>query len=184
VEPVTPWLAELRYSLRHPWTRAGAWAFGAALLAAGAALGAWWPQERAHRALEEEIVAQRRALAQAKRVDELARAYVQARQEVAILDRKLAEAATQAQLVQSFARLARKHGVKIVAESYEEGRGALPALAADLTVQGAYPALREFVADLAGLPTWSEVQELRIESARGTELQKGRVRVLTYRKAT
>lgn len=177
------WLADLRYSLRHPWARAGAWACALALAAAGAALAAWWPEQRAHAALEQKIAAQRGALAQAKRSEALARAYVQANQEVALLDGKLAEAATQAQLVQGFARLARRHGVKIVGETYEEGRGAQPALSAELTVQAAYPALRDFLAALASLPTWSEVHEVRIESARGAELQKGRVRIVTYRKS-
>jgi Tfp pilus assembly protein PilO len=181
---MTSWLADLRYSARHPWARAGAWACACALAAAGAALAAWWPEQRTHDALEHTLAAQRRALVEAKRSGELARAYAQAREEVALLDRKLAEAATQAQLVQAFARLARRHGVKILAESYEEGRGAQAALSAELSVQGAYPALRDFVAELAGLPTWSEVQEVRIESARGTGVQKGRVRILTYRRSS
>lgn len=176
-------LEDLRYSARHAWVRAGAWACAGALLAAGAALAVWWPEQRAVLALEEAIAAQRRALVEATRSAELARAFVKARQEVALLDRKLAEAATQAQLVQAFARLARRHGVKIIGETYEEGRGPQPALSAELTVQAAYPALRDFVAELASLPTFSEVQEVRIESARGAELQKGRIRIVTYRKA-
>ena len=181
---MTPrWLADLRYSARHPWARAGAWACAAALAALCAAAAAWWPEREAQAALEQAIVAERRALTEAQRAEELWRAYAEARKEVAALDRKLGHAATQAQLVQSFARLARRHGVRIVSETYEEGRGAQPMLSAELTVQGAYPALREFVAELAGLPTWSEVHEVRIESARGAELQKGRIRIVTYRQA-
>jgi Tfp pilus assembly protein PilO len=177
------WLADLRYSARHPWARAGAWACGCALVAAGAAFAAWWPEQREQAALEEAIVSQRRTLVDARRTEELARAYLQARKEIAALDRKLGHAATQAQLVQDFARLARRHGVRIVSETYEEGRGVQPTLSAELAVQGAYPALRDFVAGLAGLPTWSEVHEVRIESARGAKLQKGRVRIVTYRQA-
>ncbi len=177
------WLADLRTSVRHPWAKAGAWACAAALAALGAAAAAWYPEREAQEVLEQAIVAERRALVEAERAGDLARAYGQARKEVAALDGKLRHAATQAQLVQSFARLARRHGVRIVSETYEEGRGAQPALSAELTVQGAYPALREFVAELAGLPTWSEVHEVRIESARGAELQKGRIRIVTYRQA-
>jgi Tfp pilus assembly protein PilO len=173
------WLADLRYSARHPWARAGAWACGCALVA----FAAWWPEQREQAALEEAIVSQRRTLVDARRTEELARAYLQARKEIAALDRKLGHAATQAQLVQDFARLARRHGVRIVSETYEEGRGVQPTLSAELAVQGAYPALRDFVAGLAGLPTWSEVHEVRIESARGAKLQKGRVRIVTYRQA-
>jgi Tfp pilus assembly protein PilO len=75
--------------------------------------------------------------------------------------------------------------VRIVSETYEEGRGgAQPMLNAELSVQGGYPALRDFLHDLSTLPTWSEVQEVRLESVLGAGTQKGRIRVMTYRRAS
>ena len=50
-------------------------------------------------------------------------------------------------------------------------------------MQAGFPALRDFLRDLSSLPTWSEVQEVRIESAQGTAVQKGRIRIVTYRGA-
>jgi Tfp pilus assembly protein PilO len=177
--------ANLRHSARHPWARGGlrACALGAVLLAASAA--AWWPAERARAALEGEIAAKRRALAQTRQAHELLGAYTKAAKEVASLERKLDHAATQSQLVESFARLARKHGVKIIGETYDAGRAAAvqPGLSAELSVQGPYPALREFLRDLSVLPTWSEVQEVRLETARESGIQKGRIRIMTYRQA-
>jgi Tfp pilus assembly protein PilO len=178
------WAADLRYSARHPWARAGLWACGAAAALMLAATALWWPAEQEHAALEEKIAATRRSLIQAQQSGELARAYVQAREAVAVLEKKLQHGATQAQLVENFARLARRHGVRIVAETYDEGRnasGAQPALSAELSVQGSYPALREFLRELAALPTWSEVQEVRLETVQGAATQKGRIRIVTYR---
>jgi Tfp pilus assembly protein PilO len=187
VEVVNPkrWLADLRYSARHPFARAGLWASAATAALMLVVLAAWWPAQRERAALEEAIAGQRRALAQAQQTRDLLGAYVKARKDVASLEKKLQYAATQAQLVQNFARLARKHGVKIVSETYEEGRnpGAQPALTAELAVQGGYPALRDFLRDLAALPTWSEVQEVRIESMQGAATRKGRIRIVTYRHA-
>jgi Tfp pilus assembly protein PilO len=180
------WAADLRYSARHPWARSGLWAVAAAAVLTVAAAGAWWPAQREHGALEESIAAKRRSLVQARQAEELARAYAQARAAVAVLEKKLQHGATQAQLVENFARLARKHGVKIVAETYDEGRnaaGAQPALSAELTVLGSYPALREFLRELSALPTWSEVHEVRLETVQGTGIQKGRIRIVTYRRA-
>ena len=127
----------------------------------------------------------RSALVQAQQSDELLAAYARAGKQVTQLEKKLAYAATQAQLVESFARLARAHGVRIVTETYEEGRaaGTQPALSAELAVQAGFPALRDFLRDLSSLPTWSEVQEVRIESERGAAVQKGRIRIVTYRAA-
>src|SRR5262245_9454431 len=180
------WAAELRYSARHPWARAGLWAAGASALLMFGAAALWWPAQRERLALEGEIAAKRRALVQARQSDDLARAYVQAHAAVAVLDKKLEHGATQAQLVENFARLARKHGVRIAAETYDEGRnasGAQPALSAELSIQGSYPALREFLRELSALPTWSEVHEVRLETVRGAAVQKGRIRIVTYRGA-
>ena len=180
------WAAELRYSARHPWARSGLWAVTAAAVLVLAAAGAWWPAQREHAALDEAIAAKRRGVIQARQSEELARAYAQARGAVEVLEKKLQHGATQAQLVENFARLARKHGVRIVAETYDEGRGAAgaqPALSAELTVQGSYPALREFLRELSALPTWSEVHEVRLETVQGTATQKGRIRIVTYRRS-
>ena len=179
-------LAEIRYCLRHPWARAGLIAAGLGMVLLLATTATWWPAQSQQRALEDEISAKRRALARAQQSEELARVYERARKEVDLLEGKLRHGATQTQLVQGFARLAQKHGVKIVSETYEEGRNAAqPMLGAELAVQASYPALRAFVRDLATLPTWSEVQEVRIENTPGAAQQKGRIRIVTYRlKAT
>ena len=180
------YLADLRYSARHPWARAGLALCAAAAAVLLVVLALWWPAQREREALEESIAASRRALIQAQQADELLAAYARAGKQVAQLEKKLEYAATQAQLVESFARLAREHGVKIVTETYEDGRaaGTQPALAAELAVQAGFPALRDFLRDLSSLPTWSEVQEVRIESAQGAAVQKGRIRIVTYRSAT
>ena len=133
--------------------------------------------------LEERFALQRRALADARRGHELAAAYAKASRDVASLETKLRFGATQSQLVASFARLAREHGIKIVSETYEETRGAQAALSAELAVQGDYPALRDFLRSLSALPTWSEVQEVRLDSAQGAAGQRGRIRIVTYRQA-
>jgi hypothetical protein len=176
-------LDDLRYGARHPWARGGLWACAATLAALCAALAAWWPEERAHAQLEDAVSAKRRMLVEGRRAEELARAYEEAKVRVGTLEAKLQHAATQAQLVQSFARLARRHGVRIVGETYEEGRGAGRQLGAELVLQASYPSLREFIAELATLPTWSEVHEVRIENAQGAAQQKARVRIVTYRQS-
>jgi len=179
------WVADLRYSARHPWARAGLWTCAVAAVLMLVAVAVWWPERHDRAALEDAIAGKRRELVQARQADELLRTYAQARKEVALLEKKLEHAATQSQLVENFARLARKHGVKIVSETYEEGRaaGAQPMLNAELSVQGGYRALRDFLQDVSTLPTWSEVQEVRLESVQGAATQKGRIRVMTYRRA-
>src|SRR5213594_2410409 len=130
-------LAELRYGARHPWACAGLRAGAAAATLALLALAVWWPAQRERTALEDKIQSKRRDLVQAKQADELLGAYARALKDVALLEKKLQNAATQAQLVENFARLARHRGVRIITETYEEGRGAgaHPSLNTELAVQ-------------------------------------------------
>jgi hypothetical protein len=182
---MSAWLGDLRTSARHRGARLGLCAFLLSALALGASAAYWWPAERARAAAEEDIALKRRSLVQLRQGREVLEAYEKAAQEVAGLEKKLDHAATQAQLVQNFSRLARNRGIRIVGETYDEARSgaAQPALSAELAVQGAFPALRSFLSDLSSLPTWSEVQEVRLESVAGAAEQKGRVRIVTYRKA-
>lgn len=179
-------LADLRYSARHAWARTGLWACASTGALMLIVLAVWWPVRHVQTELEDNIAAKRRELVQTQQAGELLAAYTQSLKDVAVLEKKLEYATTQAQLVENFSRLARKHGVKILSETYEEGRntGVQPTLNAELAVQGGYPALREFLRDLSTLPTWSEVQEVRLESAQGTGMQKGRIRVVTYRRTS
>jgi Tfp pilus assembly protein PilO len=182
---MSAWVADLRTSARHPAARFGIFFLLLSILILGASAAYWWPAEAARSRVEEETAQKRRALAQVRQAREVLDAYKAAATEVAVLEKKLDHAATQAQLVQNFSRLAKSRGVKIVGETYDDGRsgGAQGALSAELAVQGGYPALRNFLADLSGLPTWSEVQEVRLESLQGAPEQKGRVRIVTYRNA-
>lgn len=178
------WFAGLRYAARHPVARAGLWAGLVAMVLMVLALAWWWPAQRAEQGLNNDITAKRRALVQMQQADELLRRYEAARKAVPLLEKKLEQSISQAQLVESLARLARQRGVRVLSETYDEGRsaGGQALLLAELTVQGSYPMLRDFLRDLPGLPMWTEVQEVRLEGARGTAQIKGRIRIATWRR--
>lgn len=172
----------LRYGARHPMARAGRWALVIAV--AGLTLSAawWWPIASERTRLTDQIAQQRRALVAAREAVELQHAYGLAAQRAPELENKLRQTVSPAQLVESLGQLARRHGVRIVAEAYEEGRRERPpqSLVADLTLTGDYLALRRFIDGLAGLATWSIAEEVRLEVVRGGTDVRARLRVVTY----
>ena len=176
---------ELRYAARHPLARAGVRALLAVAVVAAGTLAFWWPARHADDALQAELATKRRALIETQQADELMRLYASAQKSVPVLEQKLEQSVSQAQLVDSLARLARQHGVRVASETYEEGRsaGGQALLLAELTVQGGYGAVRNFLRDLPSLPMWTEVHEVRLEGARGAAGVRGRIRVATYRAA-
>ena len=183
---VQPLLASLRYSARHPYVRAGMIAGAAALaLMALAYAGSWWSAGREHARLIEGIESKRRAAVDSAHAGEVARAFQRARRDIDAIERKLEAAVEQAVLVEKLGRLARSKNVKVVSESYEEGKalgaGYVP-LIMDITLQGSYPDMREFLLDLPALPALIEVQDARIERARESAgVLKARLRLVAYR---
>lgn len=172
----------LRYGARHPMARAGRWALAVAVTGLTLSGALWWPIASERTRLIDQIAQQRRALVAAREAVELQRAYGLAAQRAPELENKLRQTVSPAQLVESLGQLARRHGVRIVAEAYEEGRRERPpqSLVADLTLTGDYLALRRFIDGLAGLATWSIAEEVRLEVVRGGTDVRARLRVVTY----
>jgi Tfp pilus assembly protein PilO len=187
MNPAASW-DMLLYSMRHPAVKKGLTAAAVlSVLVLSVGLIYWLPAVRAHDALVGAVEAKRRAAVDAMHASELARAVQQASEAVKTLEKKLDAAPRQSELVDRMGRLARKRNVKILSESYEEGkrRGDYLPLVLDLSIQGGYGAVREFLHDIPGLPAWIEVQELRLERARETPgLVRAQIRLLAFRKVS
>jgi Tfp pilus assembly protein PilO len=179
-----PLLEDLRYCAKHPLVRIGIWVGAVVAAITILAFVFWWPAQGAYSKINDQIADKRRELVTAQQADALLQEYAKAKQDVPLLEKKLEHAVSQAQLVENLTRLARRHSARIVNETYEETKtnAGQPMLMAELTIQGSYTELRGFLRDLPSLPTWSEVQEVRLEGARGTSEIKGKIRLATYRR--
>ena len=176
-------LSNIRYALRQPLA---AYSTKIAIFAVAILVVTiiyWWPAQHRYAQLVEDTAVKRRELVQNQQAEELLRNYAHAKQEVPLLEEKLKQAVSQAQLVENIAQLANKHGVKILGENFEETNDTTDrsTWVSELSVQGSYSGLRGFLQNLSSLPTWTEVQEVRIESAHGSSVLKGRMRLITYR---
>lgn len=183
-----PMPATLRYSLRCTAVRRGLWMVAVAALACVLIALLWWgPAKREQMQLTGQLDAARVARLDAERLREAARAQHQVLPTVAALEAKLQVRAAQADLIQGIARLAGRRGVRVVSQSFDEGKpqpGQTQPLYLDLGLLGDYASLRRLVGDLATLPMWIEVVEERLELAGPDSPQvKAQLRLLTYRGA-
>jgi Tfp pilus assembly protein PilO len=180
-------IGALRYSLRCGGVRLGAQAaLATALVCLLVALAWWGPAMREHMRLQQAIDARRAEAGEAMRSSRVARSQREALPAVALLEKKLAVRAGQAELIQGIARLASRRGVRVISQSFDPGRaqsGDAP-LYLELGLLGNYDALRGLMDDLATLPMWIELVEARIDRAgeSGAPL-KAQLRLLTYRGA-
>lgn len=180
-------LSGLRYALRSPAVRHALWALLATALAGAViALGWWGPARREQAQLQAQLDARRVALVQAQQQQQAMRAQQDVLPRLAALESKLRAQTSQAELIQGIAALAARRGVRVVSQSFEEGRpqpGQAQPLYLDLGLVGDYVALRHWMADLATLPPWLEILEERLEpAAQGGSLVRAQLRLLTYRR--
>lgn len=146
----------------------------------------WWPQVSAQRQLHGQIEESRRALVIALQASDIAKAHAEAARVTKAVDEKLRAPVKQAQLVQGLAMLARTHGVRIVSESYEEGKRQTDyaPLFLQVMVEGKYGGIRGFLSDLSTLPLWLEAEELRLERLReSSSVLRAQVRLRAIRPA-
>lgn len=181
-------LRRAHYALRSPAARAGI-ALDVVLLAAALAVLAayWWPAARTQQLLQQQLEDTRRAVTTAMQANELLHAYVQATSATEAIERKLQASVEQAQLVQSLAKLARGTGVRIISESYEEGRrqADYTPLFLQVTLQGRYAGVRRFFNEVPTLPLWVEIQDIRVERMREPAgLLRAQVRLRAVRRHT
>lgn len=180
-------LTQILYTARHKHVRISLVAAVLGIMGAVVTVFALWlPARYAHEGLVDAVDAKRRVVVETTHARDLARSYGEVAKIIPALESKLARAGGQAELVTQVEKLARRHGVRIVSQAYEEGKSkdAHVPLFLELALQGSYGALRQFLHDIPLLPMWSEVQELRLERSRehGGKL-RAQVRIVTYRQA-
>ena len=178
-------MATLRYSLRCRTARRGLFAavFAAAICLV-IALAWWGPAAREQTQLSNDIAVRRGQIVKAARAEEVERAHRQALTAIALFEKKLGVQAGQADLIQGIAKLALQRGVRVVSQSFDEGRaqGGDAALYLELGLTGNYISMRRLLSDFAGLPMWVEVVEARIErSGDGGGQIRAQLRLRTYR---
>lgn len=173
----------LLYSLRHPAAKSGLVAVAVAAGMLVLALAFWWPAQRAHDALAASLAEARHALVTARQADTVARLHTQHLQAVPQLEAKLAAAADQTRVVDALGGLARRHGLRILNQSYAERRDGA-GLAIDLAVEGSYASARNFLHGVATLPVWIEVHEVHLDRGADAATVKGRLRLASVRART
>lgn len=155
-------------ALKHPGLRRAAWA-ALGLVAADLLLFAsfFGPAAWRHLRLEEEIAADRRARLEALHDADERKNYDQLTQRAGVLEAKWRKPADQSALVQSLARLTRECGLKVVSQDFdvEDARDGGKIFKRNLTLTGAYPALRRFLREIGQSPNLTVVEQARLERA-------------------
>lgn len=178
-------LIRLRYGLRHPVVRVGVIAVLAMATCALLALLTWWgPMKLEQWKYLDAVESKRKAWLEGKRTVEVSQANRKARITLALLEKKLNSGLNQSQAVQLISKLAARHGVRVLSQSFEAGKKqeGLAALYIDLTLLGGYQGVRDVLAELPNTNGWIEVLEANLASAgNGSTQVKAQLTLAAYR---
>lgn len=182
---LTKAMAWLRYFMRCKAVQHAMFATLAAAIICIVIVLTWWgPAKREQALLLRNIDAKRAAKVEAVRSAQITSAHRKAVHAVALLEQKLEVRTGQADLIQGIARLAAKRGVRVMAQSFDEGRVQRgdAQLYLELGLLGDYTSLRSLMSDFTTLPMWIEVVEARLEhSGESGSPVRAQMRLLTYR---
>lgn len=179
------WVDDVRYPLRHPIVRVGLWVNAALVVMTVVFISVWWPVVREHQRLTTAVDEKRRQMVNALQAGDTLRVYRHAQIAVPKLEEKLRTGVRQSELIDRLGQLTRQHDVRVLAQSFEDGkiRGAYLPLQVNLTLQGRYSVVRDFLNDLPSLPVWAEIQEVHLERSRESpEMVRAQLRFLTLRR--
>lgn len=174
--------AILTAHLRVPAIRAGVLVLGVAVLA----LAAVWPlllvpTDRAQAAQRERAAGLSRLLAQIEAREAAADRHAALAEEVAALEARLDAPVDRSTLVERMSALSAEAGTRVIhgANSFGEERGGVVPVLQDLTVEGSYAELRDFLGRVAGMETLTLLASLEMSANPDGTLVRARTRFVT-----
>ncbi len=179
-------VSKLRYALRQHFNKK--LVFASALvtfICLGVFVGYWLPVNSKVDAIDEQINKIRTDISRSMKLTETAIRYKKTAKNVALIEKRLNSDSRQATIIDSLNRLAKRYRVHIIDEAYEEGRGKehYQPLNHDLTIEGSYLAIRNFLHAIDGLSTWTVIIESKMSlRSNDSRLVIASLRLATYRK--
>lgn len=178
-------LQQLRYAARFPLTRYGLFALPVALLLLAIIwLWLWRPLAVQHDELGRSVNDTRQELLAMIRLNELRNDYESTLHAVEAIEAKLERVIPLSEYVERLNRLAREHDVQIINESRQTGRvqGNYQPIYQELVLEAKYESIRRFLSGLSSLPTWTVVNEMRLDKQRNSRLLKASLMLVTFQK--
>lgn len=174
--------AVLAAHLRVPAIRSGVLAL--ALAAAG--LAVVWPAlllpvERAHAAQRERVAGLSRVLAQIEAREAAAERHAALARQADALEARLRAPVDRSALVERMSALSAAAGTRVIhgANSFGEAQGGVVPVLQDLTVEGSYAEVRDFLGRVAGMETLTLLVSLEMSANPDGTLVRARTRFVT-----
>lgn len=155
----------IRFSGRHPLVRVALFSVLVGFISLAVVLMAWAPAHLKNAKLENDVNTQREIISKAEYNKKFSSLYARSKKTFHAINKKLNKQHSQSEHVKQLDKMLQKRRIRVVNEVYDSEKtpGGYTKLSQELSVQGDYGDLRRFIIELDGLPSWTIIQELRIE---------------------
>ena len=171
-----------RAHLRVPILRSGLLVLILAVLLAGTAFGGYLrPGQARLAAAQEQVVALNRSISGTEARLTLTERYLELSAQVDALEERLSAEVDRSELVERMTALAAASETRIIhgANSFGQPRGGIVPVIQDLTVEGSYENVREFIGRVAGLDTLTLLLSIDFSANPDGTLVRGKMRFMT-----
>lgn len=160
-----PLMLSIRLSGRHPGVRVGIIASMICLVLMLGSLAFWLPAFMTNTGLVSDVQQQRDIISQYEYNKKFSSLYARSKRTFQSINNKLNAKHSQSAHVKQLDKMLRSRQIKVLNEVYDSEKTAAgyTRLSQELSLQGNYGELRKFMIELNRLPSWTIVQELRIE---------------------
>lgn len=176
-------LIALRYAGRHAGIRLALLCLSGSLLLLLLSTAIWGPLYYRYSGLQHEVQAMISTMAEHEKNRKFSSIYARSKQSMHEISLKLNRKLNQSEHVKQLDKMLRDRRINVINEVYDSEKltQGYTRLSQELLLQGGYKELRQFLMDLDSLPSWTVVQEIRIEknTASGANIKAG-LKMVTY----
>lgn len=180
-----PAVTHILFTFRHPVVRNG----GIAVVVTAsifviALLLFWYPSSSKHLEIQQDIDHLNNKLIALTQLNNLSHTYYATEKALKKVEKKLDTSISLSEFTNALYKLASKNNIKIISKSsrdMQEKQG-YKILYQELTLQGQYKAMRQFILSLRDMPVWTLIKETRLKKKKGSKELIGDFVLASYQK--
>jgi Tfp pilus assembly protein PilO len=180
-----PVVTHALFTFRHPVVRKGGIALAVSFsIFITALLFSWYPSSSKHHEIEQDIGQLRNKLIEINKLNELSSTYYAAEKTLDKVEKKLEASTSLAEFTNALYKLASKNNIQIISKSSHnmQIKQNYKILYQELTLQGKYMAMRQFILSLRDMPTWTLIKETRLKKKKGSNVLSGDFVLVSYQR--
>lgn len=181
------YFSNVRYSFRHPVVKTGGFVFLFSLVVLSLVIVlVWLPPKTEYSETEQTVNQIKNEIIVLNQLAGISPGYDAMSETLIKIDQKLKSSTSLAEFTRKLYSLADKYKVKLVSKTSRDGqvKDGYKVLYQELTLQGRYESIRQFISSLRDMPSWTLIKDARLKRKKSNNELIGDFVLVSYTKHT